>query len=95
MNDPRRSQPNWDENGNELCQPDGGGGLENVEILEDVRHRHESERPEESEADPGAIQVDGHERRRDGEVVHEGVQLKHEPEFVTGRDELQGVCYVN
>ena len=34
------------------------------------------------------VEVDGDEGGRDGEVVHEGVQLQHEPELVTSRYEL-------
>lgn len=32
---------------------------------------------------PRAVQVDGHERWRYRKVVHEGVHLEHEPEFIT------------
>mgnify|MGYP006975824090 CR=1 FL=1 len=33
---------------------------------------------------PCSVEVDGDEWGRDGEVVHEAVQLKHEPELVRG-----------
>ena len=69
-------------------KPDGGGRLEYVQVLQDVRDCHEPERPQEPEPDPGPVQVDGHEGRGDGEVVHEGVQLKHKPELVARGDEL-------
>ena len=39
---------------------------------------------------PGAVQVDGDEGGRDGEVIHERVELQHEPELVRGGDKLQG-----
>lgn len=39
--------------------------------------------------DPSPVQVDGHERRRNGEVVDEGVELQHEPKLVTGSNELK------
>ena len=36
---------------------------------------------------PGPVQVDGDKGGWDGEVVHEGVKLQHEPELVRSRDE--------
>ena len=36
---------------------------------------------------PGPVQVDGDEGGGDGEVVHEGVSLQHEPEFVRRSNE--------
>lgn len=38
--------------------------------------------------DPCPVQVDGDEGGRNGEVVHERVQLQHEPELVARRYEL-------
>ena len=35
------------------------------------------------------VEVDGDEGGRDGEVVHKGVELQHEPELVTSRYELK------
>ena len=61
--------------------PDAGAGLEDVEVLQDVRDGHQSEGAEEPQSDPGAVQVDRDEGGRDGEVVHEGVKLQHEPEL--------------
>lgn len=40
-----------------------------------------------AKADPRTIQIDGNERRRNGKVVDERVQLQHEPKFVRGGDE--------
>ena len=37
---------------------------------------------------PGSVEVNGHKRRWDGEVIDEGVDLEHEPELVRGRNEL-------
>ena len=37
--------------------------------------------------DPSPVQVDGYEGRWNGEVIHEGVELQHEPELVWGSDE--------
>ena len=68
--------------GEDTHVPDGSGGFEDVEVLEDVGDGHEPHGAEESEADPGSVQVDGDERGRDGEVVHKGVQLKHEKDLV-------------
>ena len=39
---------------------------------------------------PIAIQVNGHEGRRDGEVVDQRVQLHQEQQLLGGRDELFG-----
>ena len=39
---------------------------------------------------PGAVQVNGDEGGRDGEVIHEGVELQHEPELVRRGDKLRG-----
>ena len=39
--------------------------------------------------DPCSVEVDGDERRRNGEVVHEAVQLQHEPELVRRGNELK------
>ena len=36
---------------------------------------------------PGPVKVDGDEGRWDGEVVHKGVQLQHEPELVRRSNE--------
>ena len=61
--------------------PDAGAGLEDVEVLQDVRDGHQPECAEEPQPDPGAVQVDRDEGGRDGEVVHEGVKLQHKPEL--------------
>ena len=37
--------------------------------------------------DPSPVQVDGYKGRWNGEVIHEGVELQHEPELVWGCDE--------
>ena len=71
------------------ASPDAGARLENVEILQDVGNTHQSHRSQEPQAYPGPVQVDGDEGGRDGEVVHEGIQLQHEPELVRGCDELK------
>ena len=42
MNDSGSRQPDGDENGDELCQSDRTRRLEDVEILQNVRHRHEA-----------------------------------------------------
>ena len=70
-------------------RPDAGAGLQDVQILEDVRHGHQSEGPEEPQSDPVPVEIDRDEGGRDGEVVHEGVELQHEPELVRGGDELK------
>ena len=38
---------------------------------------------------PGAVQVYRDKGGRDGEVIHEGVELQHEPELVGGGDKLK------
>ena len=70
-------------------RPDAGAGLQDVQILEDVRHSHQSEGPKEPQSDPVPVEIDRDEGGRDGEVVHEGVELQHEPELVRGGDELK------
>ena len=89
MDDPCPGEPDRDEEGHELGEADAGGGLEDVEVLQDVGHTHQPHGAEEPQPDPGAVQVDGDKGGRDGEVVHEGVQLQHEPELVTSRYELK------
>ena len=49
MNDTGCSEPDRDEYGDQLGQPNWGGSLENVEVLEDVRHCHKPDRTKESE----------------------------------------------
>ena len=43
-------EPRGDEHGADLRQPDGGGGLENVEVLQNVREGHEAEGAQKAEA---------------------------------------------
>ena len=69
--------------------PNGSGSLEDVEVLEDVGDRHESHGTQESEANPGPVQVDGDKGGWDGEVVHKGVELQHEPDLVRSRNKLR------
>ena len=87
--------------------PDRGGRLEDVEVLQDVRHGHQAQGAQETEACvqwhiferatkdwptyPGTVQIYGYKRWRDGEVVDKGVKLQHEPELVRGSDELKRV----
>ena len=66
----------------DLTLPDAGAGLEDVEVLEDVGDRHEPHGTQESEADPGPVQVDGDKGGWDGEVVDKGVELQHEEDLV-------------
>ena len=89
MNNSSTSEPDRHEERDELGESDGGGRLENVEILQDIRHTHQSHSSEEPQSYPGPVQVDGDEGGRDGEVVNEGIQLQHEPELVRGGDELE------
>lgn len=49
MDDPGGREPDGDEHGDELRQPDGRRRLEDVQVLQDVRHRHEAEGAEEPE----------------------------------------------
>ena len=37
-------EPDGDEDGAELRQPDGAGRLQYVQVLQDVRHRHQPQR---------------------------------------------------
>lgn len=48
--DSSSGQPDRDENRDELGQSDGAGRLQDVEILQDVRHGHEPKGTEETEA---------------------------------------------
>ena len=50
MDDARGREPRGDEHGADLSQPDGGGGLENVEVLQNVWEGHEAEGAQEAEA---------------------------------------------
>ena len=71
------------------ASPDAGACFQYIEILQDIRHTHQSHSSEEPQSYPGPVQVDGDKGGRDGEVVNEGIQLQHEPELVRGRDELK------
>ena len=101
MNNASSSQPDRHKQRNELRQPEGkivcvlklvfkpnwSGCLENIEVLQNVRYSHQPHGTKEPKPNPGPVQVDGDEGGGDGEVVHEGVELQHEPELVRGRDE--------
>ena len=50
VNDAGCREPDRDEDGDELCQPDGCGGLEDVEVLEDVGDGHQAQGAEEPQA---------------------------------------------
>ena len=105
MNNASASKPDRHKEGEELSQPemnkvkskcwenyhvpDGSGGLEDVEVLEDVWDRHQPHGTQESEANPGPVQVDGDKGGWDCEVVHKGVELQHEPDLVWSRNELR------
>ena len=67
--------------------PDGSGSLQDVEILQNVWERVESEDPQTSETNPDPAKDQGHEGRRNGEEVHKGVKLEHEDKLVIGGDE--------
>ena len=43
-------EPDRDEDGDELCESDGRGRLEDVEVLQDVGDGHQAEGAEEAEA---------------------------------------------
>ena len=58
VNHPGAREPDRDEQGEELGQSDGGRGLEDVEVLEDVRDTHQPHRSQEPQTDPGTVQVD-------------------------------------
>ena len=53
--------------------PDGSGGLEDVEVLEDVRDTHQSHGSQEPQPNPGAVQVDRDKGGRNSEVIHKGM----------------------
>ena len=50
MNDASSCQPDRDEDGDQLREANAGRRLQDVEILQDVRHSHEPERSEETQA---------------------------------------------
>ena len=58
-------EPHGDEDGDELRQPDRGGRLENVQILEDVGHGHQAEGAEKAEAWLGLYNRCIHDTRKD------------------------------
>lgn len=88
MNDASSGEPDGDEYGDELGETNGARCLQNVEVLEDVGNRHQSQGSEESQPDPRPIEIDRDERRWYRKVVHERVHLQHEPQLVTGGDKL-------
>ena len=50
MDDSSGSQPDGDEDGDELGQPDGGRRLQDVQVLKDIRNCHQTEGSEKSQA---------------------------------------------
>lgn len=88
MNDASSGQPHGDEYGYELGESNGARCLQNVQVLEDVGHRHQSQGSQEPQSDPRPVQVNRHEGRWYRKVVHERVHLQHEPQLVTGGDKL-------
>lgn len=88
MNDASSGQPDGDEDGYELGEANGARCLQNVEVLEDVRDRHQSQGSEEPQSDPRPIEIYRHEGRWYRKVVHERIHLQHEPQLVTGGDKL-------
>ena len=50
VNDASSCQPDRDEDGDQLREANAGRRLQDVEILQDVRHSHEPERSEETQA---------------------------------------------
>ena len=89
MHHPSPREPDRDEEGEELGQSDGGGRLEDVEVLEDVGNTHQPHGSQEPQAYPGPVKVDGDKGGGNGEVIHKGVKLQHEPELVRGSDKLR------
>ena len=57
--------------------------------MKNVRNSHQSQSSEEPQSYPVPVEIDGDEGGGDGEVVHEGVELQHEPELVRGGDKLR------
>merc|ERR1712223_631252 len=82
VNNSSTSKPYRNKKSQKLSKPDGSGGLEDVEVLEDVWDGHEPHCAQESEADPSSVEVDRDKGGRDGEVVNEGVELQHEEDLV-------------
>ena len=67
--------------------PDGPGCLQNVEILQNVRKRVESQDSQTSQANPDSPEDQGHKGGRNGEEINKRVKLEHEDKFVIGGDE--------
>ena len=70
------------------ASPDAGACFQYIEILQDIRHTHQSHSSEEPQSYPGPVQVDGDKGGRDGEVVNKGSNLEHEVKFIIGSHEL-------
>ena len=64
--------------------PDGSCRLQDVEILQNVGERVESQNSQTSQSNPDSSKDQGHEGRRDGEEVNKGVELEHEDKLVQG-----------
>ena len=74
MDDAGAGQARGDEDGEQLGEPNGGRGLQDVQILQDVGHGHQPQGTQEAQPDPVALQVDGHEAGRNGEEVDEAAK---------------------
>ena len=58
------AKPDGDEDGAQLRQPDGAGRLQDVQVLQDVRHRHQPERAQETQTWPAHAVVTSAETQR-------------------------------
>lgn len=50
VNQPGGGQPDGDDNGDQLSQSNGGGGLQHVQVLQNVRKGHQAQGAQESQA---------------------------------------------
>ena len=61
--------------------------LQDVEILQNVWERVESEDPETAQTNPDPAQNEGDEGGRNCEEINESVEMEHKDQFVIGSDE--------
>ena len=54
------SEPDRDKERDQLSQSNGGGGLEDVEILQNIWYTHQPHGSQEPQANPCSVKVNGH-----------------------------------
>ena len=71
-----------EKDGAQPAQPDGARGVDQAHVDEHIRQIQQDQSPQEAEAEPGAVKVDGDDDGGDGEKVDQGVDGEEKHELV-------------